>query len=98
MSNITPNDVPDDDTEGHRFVPVDERAPVGDTPPAESGDDDDTEGHKLYRFNVGVEFDPESDEPADTTSDAAPAASGDDGDNPDDTEGHKLYRHNVGID
>ena len=49
MSDNTTNDTSDDDTEGHRFVPIDERAPVIDTPLAEAADEDlseDTEGHR----------------------------------------------------
>jgi hypothetical protein len=61
MNPNTPHDTADDDTDGHKYVPVDERVPAGEAPPAGADDDeddpDDTEGHKRYRYNVGVAFD-----------------------------------------
>jgi hypothetical protein len=88
-----------DDTEGHRFVPPEERPSVGDTPEAKDDDGDDTEGHRYLARNVGASFD---DDPADagqdTDRDASADASpgGEDPQEPDDTEGHRLYNRNVG--
>ena len=92
------------DTEGHRYVPSDERPSVGDTPEAQVADGDepdDTEGHRLYARNVGANFD---EDPTDTGQDDVTgqpgdtASRGDDPDNPEDTEGHRLYNRNVGAD
>jgi hypothetical protein len=102
-----------DDTEGHRFVPPEERPLVGDTPEVKTADDDgdddpdDTEGHKAYARNVGANFD---DDPSDGSQDASGTEIGDpdvedhtagsssnDDDDRDDTEGHKIYARNVGV-
>ncbi len=60
------SDSPDDDTDGHRFVPTEERLPIADTTHTDTDDDDDddpedpddTDGHRLS-YNVGVGFDSE---------------------------------------
>ncbi len=83
MNNDIP-DLPDDDTEGHRFVPPEERLAVGDTPKPETAKDgdDDPDGAS---FDDSTE--PEHD--ADTTESSDTPA---DDEDPDDTEGHPFRK------